>query len=142
MTRERTYRCLDCLEHTLSRPFDVSHLSVTCPVCESFQRFVNEGVYDQYRALEEDPPDHLDWSRLGKVEKLMLSDGIVRESHDIEDFELQAPPEEGDDADEDAESDPDTDEPPEDRATRGDRDESNPDGAAADAADAGSDSAE
>ena len=80
MTRERTYRCLDCLEHTLSRPFDVSHLSVTCPVCESFQRFVNEGVYDQYRALEEDPPDHLDWSRLGKVEKLMLSDGIDRKS--------------------------------------------------------------
>ena len=96
MTRERTYRCLNCLEHTLSRPFDVSHLSITCPVCESFQRFVNEDVYDQYRELEENPPDHLDWSRLGKAEKLVLSDGIVREGRDIEEFELQAPPEDED----------------------------------------------
>lgn len=121
MTRERTYRCLDCLEHTLSRPFDVSHLSVTCPVCESFQRFVNQDVYDQYLAFEEDPPDHLEWSRLGEAEKLMLSDGVVREGRDVDEFEIQAPPEEPDaDAEGGTESDADPEQGVDQRGTPAD----------------------
>ena len=86
---ERTYRCLNCLEHTLTRSFDVSHLSITCPVCEEFQRFVNQDVYDQYRAFEEEPPENLEWDRLGKLEKLAVSDGVVRSGRSIEDFSVE-----------------------------------------------------
>jgi hypothetical protein len=99
---DRTYRCLECLEHTLTRPFDVSHLSVTCPVCGEFQRFVNEDVYNRFQSFEADPPDSLDWDRLGKTEKLMVSDQVVRKGRDIEDFDIEksdpAPDAAGDDA--------------------------------------------
>jgi len=55
MSRKRAYRCLNCLEHTVSREFDTSHLSVTCPNCGSFERFVNDAVFQQFRAFEEPP---------------------------------------------------------------------------------------
>jgi phage FluMu protein Com len=87
---DRTYRCLNCLEHTLTRPFDVSHLSITCPVCDEFQRFVNDDVYDQFRAFEEDPPESLEWDRLGQLEKLAISDGVVRSGRSIEDFSVES----------------------------------------------------
>jgi len=88
---DRTYRCLSCLDHTLTRPFDVSHLSITCPVCEEFQRFVNQTVLDQYQAFEDDPPETIDWDRLERTEKLMISEQIVREGRSIEDFSLDRP---------------------------------------------------
>lgn len=88
---DRTYRCLGCLEHTLTRPFDVSHLSITCPVCEEFQRFVNQNVLDQYQAFEDDPPETIDWDRLERTEKLMISEQVVREGRSIEDFSLDRP---------------------------------------------------
>jgi DNA-directed RNA polymerase subunit RPC12/RpoP len=87
---ERTYRCLNCREHTLTRPFDVSHLSITCPVCGDFQRFVNEAVLEKFRNLDEEPPEHLDWDRLDRMEKLMISERIVRQGRSIEDFEFEA----------------------------------------------------
>lgn len=90
MPRERTYRCATCLEATITRTFDVSHLSKTCPECDSFERFVNDDVYDQYRAFEESPPDHLDWEALSRAEKFAVSDGVVRQGRSVEDFETSA----------------------------------------------------
>jgi len=86
---ERTYRCLSCLEETLSREFDISHLSVTCPNCESFERFVNDDVYQQFEAYEDSPPEELDWDRLDRTEKLMVSERVVRTSRSIEDFDIE-----------------------------------------------------
>ena len=88
MSRTRTYRCLNCLEHTVSREFDTSHLSVTCPDCESFERFVNEAVYQQFRSFEESPPTAIDWERLDRTEKLVVAERIARSTKTIEDFSV------------------------------------------------------
>ncbi len=88
MSRSRTYRCLNCLEHTLSREFDTAHLSVTCPNCDSFERFVNEAVFQQFQAFEESPPAELDWGRLDRMEKFLVSERLVRSTKTIADFEL------------------------------------------------------
>jgi hypothetical protein len=77
---------LNCLEHTETREFDTSHLSVTCPNCESFERFVNEAVYQQFRAFEESPPGELDWERLDRTEKLVVAERLARSTKTIEDF--------------------------------------------------------
>jgi len=82
----RIYRCLGCLEHTVSRGFDTSHLSVTCRSCGSFERFVNEAVFEQFRAFEESPPASLEWSRLEREEKLLISEGVARRGRSAEDF--------------------------------------------------------
>ena len=86
MSRSRTYRCLNCLEHTVSREFDTSHLSVTCPNCGSFERFVNDAVFQQFRAFEESPPAELDWERLDRTEKLIVSERLVRSIKTLADF--------------------------------------------------------
>jgi DNA-directed RNA polymerase subunit RPC12/RpoP len=86
---DRTYRCLTCLEHTLSRGFDTSHLSVTCPVCGSFERFVNEAVFEQFRAFEDSPPESLEWSTLERGERLMISEAVARRGRSIEDFSIE-----------------------------------------------------
>ncbi|MGQ3327920.1 hypothetical protein [Halorubrum sp. FL23] len=88
MSRTRTYRCLNCLEHTVSREFDTSHLSVTCPNCDSFERFVNEAVYQQFRAFEESPPTEIDWDRLDRMEKLVVAERLVRSTKTIDDFSI------------------------------------------------------
>ncbi|MFC7186228.1 hypothetical protein [Halorubrum yunnanense] len=88
MSRNRTYRCLDCLEHTVSREFDVPHLSVTCPNCGSFERFVNDAVFQQFRAFEESPPTEIDWERLDRTEKLVVSERLVRSTKTLADFEI------------------------------------------------------
>lgn len=85
---ERTYRCSNCREHSVTRDFDVSHLSVTCDNCGEFARFVNSRVVEQFERLEDDPPDHLDWERLDRTEKLLISERIARKGHSIEDFEI------------------------------------------------------
>jgi len=86
---ERTYRCSNCLEQTVTRDYDVSHLSVTYGGCDEFGRFINDDVFQQYRAFEESPPDHLDWERLSRAEKFLISNGVVREGKAIEDFEIE-----------------------------------------------------
>lgn len=85
---DRTYRCLTCLEHTLSREFDTSHLSVRCPVCSSFERFVNEAVYRQFRAFEESSPAGIDWERLDRTEKLVVCERLVRSTKTLADFTI------------------------------------------------------
>ncbi|MFC7323924.1 hypothetical protein ACFQMF_04925 [Halorubrum rutilum] len=88
MSRNRTYRCLNCLEHTVSRTFDVSHLSVTCPSCDSFERFVNDAVFQQFRAFEESPPAEIDWERLDRTEKLVVAERLVRSTKTLADFDV------------------------------------------------------
>lgn len=85
----QSYRCLECNEHTISREFDTSHLSRQCPVCGSFQRFVNEAVFQQFRAFEESPPDSLDWPAIDRSKKLVISEQIARKDRSIEDFSVE-----------------------------------------------------
>lgn len=86
---DRSYRCSSCLDHAVTRDFDVSHLSVTCSNCGEFARFINGDVFDQFRAFEESPPEAIDWERLDRAEKFLVSDQVVRSSRSIEDFELR-----------------------------------------------------
>ena len=86
MSEERTYRCLGCLDGTVTRGFDVSHVSTTCPVCESFERLVNEVVVAQFQAFEDDPPEGLDWDTLGKMEQFLVAERVARRGRDIEAF--------------------------------------------------------
>ncbi len=72
----------------MSREFDTSHLSVTCPNCGSFERFVNDAVFQQFRAFEESPPAELDWARLDRTEKLMVSERLVRSTKTLADFDV------------------------------------------------------
>jgi len=88
VSRTRAYRCLNCLEHTIDREFDTSHLSVTCSNCESFERFVNETVFQQFEAFEASPPSEFDWNRLDRVEKLMVAERLVRTTKTLDDFEV------------------------------------------------------
>ena|GEM_PF-277728 len=88
MSRTRAYRCLNCLEHTIDREFDTSHLSVTCPNCESFERFVNEAVFQQFEAYEASPPSEFDWNRLDRTEKLVVAERLVRSTKTLDDFEV------------------------------------------------------
>lgn len=81
-----TYRCLTCLEHTVTRAFDVSHLSVTCPTCESFERLVNERVVSQFEDFEDAPPAELDWDRLDRAEKLLVSERVARRGRSLDDI--------------------------------------------------------
>ena len=86
MSRNRSYRCLNCLEHTVDREFNTSHLSVTCPTCGSFERFVNEAVFQQFQAFEESPPTKIDWERLDRMEKFVVSERLVRSTKTLDDF--------------------------------------------------------
>lgn len=88
MSADRDYRCSGCFEHTVSRGFDTAHLSTTCPVCESFERFINDDVVAQFRTFEDSPPDAIDWDRLSRHERFMLSERVVRTSRSVEDFEV------------------------------------------------------
>ena len=88
MSSDRTYRCLGCLDGTVTRPFDTSHLSVTCPNCDSFERFVNEAVFNQFQAFEESPPAEIDWERLDRREKFVVAERLVRSTKTLADFEI------------------------------------------------------
>ncbi|MES3517987.1 MAG: hypothetical protein PPP58_10015 [Natronomonas sp.] len=88
MPTDRLYRCLDCLEHTITRPFDTSHLSVTCPNCESFERFINDAVFEKFQSLEESPPESLRWEELDRQKQLMISERVVRTGRSVEDFSV------------------------------------------------------
>ena len=85
---ERTYRCSNCFDDTVTRDFDVSHISSTCLNCGKFTRLINGDVFDQFRAFEESPPDALDWDLLDRVEKFLVTDQVVRGNRSIEDFEI------------------------------------------------------
>lgn len=84
-----SYRCSECFDHTLTREFDVSHLSVRCPNCGEFARFVHEGVIEQYETFEESPPADLDWERLDQMEKFFVAERIVRQGKTLDDFDVE-----------------------------------------------------
>ena len=86
LTRE--YRCLNCLEETVSRSFDTSHLSRRCPDCESMERFVNEAVYEQFEAFEAAPPPALNWERLSRTERWLVSERMARTDRTVEEFDV------------------------------------------------------
>jgi late competence protein required for DNA uptake (superfamily II DNA/RNA helicase) len=87
---KQTYRCLNCLEATITRAFDTSHLSTECESCGSFGRFINETVLTQFESFEESPPADLDWSQLDRTEKLLISEQVTRHDRSIEDFSVSA----------------------------------------------------
>ncbi|QAU12621.1 hypothetical protein EKH57_07740 [Halorubrum sp. BOL3-1] len=78
MSRTTTYRCLNCLDHAVTRAFDTSHLSRTCQNCDSFERFANEAVIERFEALEASPPTEFDWERLDRREKLIVAERLAR----------------------------------------------------------------
>ncbi|QWC19818.1 hypothetical protein [Halorubrum sp. 2020YC2] len=88
MSRTHTYRCLNCLDHAVTRSFDTSHLSRTCPNCGSFERFANEAVIDRFESLEASPPTELDWERLERREKLLVAERLARTEKTLADFEV------------------------------------------------------
>ena len=88
MTDTRTYRCLNCLEHTVEREYDVSHISRTCDACGEFGRFVHDGVYAKYEDFEESPPEDVDWDRLTRTQKMRIAERIVRAGKTLDDFDV------------------------------------------------------
>ncbi|WP_096393620.1 hypothetical protein [Halorubrum trapanicum] len=88
MSRTRTYRCLNCLDEVVTRSFDTSHLSRTCPNCGSFERFANEAVVERFESLEASPPGDLDWDRLERREKLLVAERLARTDKEIGDFDV------------------------------------------------------
>jgi DNA-directed RNA polymerase subunit RPC12/RpoP len=89
---DTVYRCLNCLDHTITREYDVSHLSVTCEGCGEFGRFVHQAVYDQYRSFEESPPADFAWAALDRTQKFVVAEGLARSEKTLDDFEVDAEP--------------------------------------------------
>jgi hypothetical protein len=84
----QTYRCLDCLDGTISRGFDTSHLKTQCSRCGSFSRFLNEAVFEQFQAFEESPPETLQWTRLDRKAKLIISEQVVRRGRSVDELSV------------------------------------------------------
>ncbi|MFW6000142.1 MAG: hypothetical protein ACOCPY_01660 [Halorubrum sp.] len=91
MSRTHTYRCLSCLDEVVTRAFDASHLSRTCPNCDSFERFANQSVIEQFEALEASPPAGFDWERLERREKLLVAERLARTEKTLADFDVTDP---------------------------------------------------
>lgn len=89
MSSTQTYRCLSCLDHTVTRSFDTASLSMQCLTCASFERFVNERVLTQFEAFEADPPTELAWDRLERLEKLFICERLVRSTKTLDDFAVE-----------------------------------------------------
>jgi hypothetical protein len=83
---EHAYRCLGCLDRVVTRAFDVSHLSATCPDCGSFERHANDAVVERFESFEASPPAELDWAALSRREKLLVSERVVRAGRDVADI--------------------------------------------------------
>lgn len=90
VNRVSEYRCIGCMEETVTREFDVSHLSRTCPVCGEFDRFVNTVVVKQFDALAADPPAHLHWDRLDRLRKWLIAERLSRTEYTIDDIAVTA----------------------------------------------------
>ena len=82
------------MDETITREFDVSHLSRTCPVYDEFDRFVNTVVIERFNALAADPPAHLHWEQLDRLKKWLIAERLSRKDYSIEDFEMTGPDDE------------------------------------------------
>ena len=98
MPVSRSYRCLNCMDHSVERSYDVSHLSRTCDACGEFGRFVNQRVLDQFETFEADPPEALDWAALDRKRKLLVAERVARTDRSVEDLAPRDPANAGDDA--------------------------------------------
>lgn len=98
VTRTVEYHCLNCLDNTITREFDVSHLSMSCDECGEFGRFVNGNVLAKVNEFDDSPPEELDWDRLDRMEQFLVAERIVRKGHTLDDFEIERHDDEGDDA--------------------------------------------
>ncbi|RCU48468.1 hypothetical protein DU504_14850 [Haloplanus salinus] len=76
------------MEATVTREFDVSHLSRTCPVCDEFGRFVNTVVVERFNSLAADPPTRLHWDQLDRLQKWLIAERLSRKDHSIDDIEV------------------------------------------------------
>lgn len=92
-----SYRCSDCLDHTVRREYDVSHLSMSCPSCGEFARFVHGDVLDTFREFEEASPTGLDWDRLSRLEKFAIAEGLVRRGKTLDDYDVTSAEADSDD---------------------------------------------
>ena len=72
----------------MTRSFDTSHLSRTCPDCGSFERFANEAVIERFESLEASPPVEFDWERLERREKLIVAERLARTDKTLDDFDV------------------------------------------------------
>ncbi|AXG07164.1 hypothetical protein DU500_12425 [Haloplanus rubicundus] len=88
MSHSSKYRCITCMDETVTREFDVSHLSRTCGVCGEFDRFVNTVVVERFNELDADPPPHLHWEQLDRPRKFLIAERLSRRDHTIDDFEV------------------------------------------------------
>jgi hypothetical protein len=80
---------------TVTREFDVSHPSRTCPVRGEFERFVNTVVIERFDALAADPPAHLHWDQLDRTRTFLIGERVSRTDHSIEDFKTMGPGDDG-----------------------------------------------
>jgi len=78
------------MDATVTREFDVSHLTRTCEACGEFGRFINATVVDELDALDADPPAHLHWDRLDRTEKLLIAEHVTRRGYSIDDFDVES----------------------------------------------------
>ena len=85
-----SYRCANCFDHAVTRAYDVSHLSRSCPSCGEFARFVHGAVLETFEAYEETPPTALDWERLDRLEKFVVAEGIVRRGRSLTDYDVES----------------------------------------------------
>jgi len=83
------------MDATVTREFDVSHLSRTCEACGEFGRFVNAAIVDKIDALDADPPAHLHWEQLDRTRKLLIAEHLTRRGYSVDDFDVTV----GEDAD-------------------------------------------
>jgi hypothetical protein len=72
------------MEGTVTRSYDVSHLTRSCDVCGEFERHVNQRVVDQYETFEADPPDGLDWEGLDRTRKFVVAERVARHGRSVE----------------------------------------------------------
>ncbi len=74
----------------MTRGYDVSHFTTSCPSCGEFARFVNGDVLEQFEAFEETPPEGFGWDRLGRLEKLVVAEGLVRRGKTLDDYDVES----------------------------------------------------
>ena len=85
-----SYRCSNCFDHAVTRAYDVSHFSLSCPSCGEFARFVHGAVLAKFEEYEETPPAAFDWERLGRLEKFVVAEGIVRRGRTLDDYNVES----------------------------------------------------
>ena len=94
-----SYSCSECLDQTISREYDVSHFTMSCPSCGEFARFVHGDVLAKFEAFEESPPEEFGWERLGKLEKFVIVEGLVRQGKTLDDYSVASVETEAESAD-------------------------------------------